>query len=127
VSSAAQRRGNCAEDGASTGTVTTASSSSRPGSHWWCAVEAERSAASTGDRLAALIGRPRRLLVCRTCRDFGMVEDFDGREDVCPTCEGGIWRDPEPWRWYIHRQPWLGFRVLFFGRWLPTITLDRPV
>lgn len=85
--------------------------------------------AALADRLAELIGRPRRWLRCATCLDFGMLEDSQGNEDVCPTCEGGIWRERETWRWWIHRQPWFGFRVLFFGGgWWPSmVTRDRPV
>jgi hypothetical protein len=46
---------------------------------------------------------PRRYRWCRTCLDIGMLEDSDGREDVCPTCEGGIWRERESWRAYFIR------------------------
>jgi len=82
------------------------------------------------DALVNRIGRPRRWRQCPTCLDFGMLEDERGNEDTCPTCEGGIWRERESWRWYIHRQAWLGFRVLFFRRrpsWLPEIHRERSV
>lgn len=68
---------------------------------------------------------PRLFKVCRTCNDFGMVEQ-ERQEDVCPTCEGGIWRERESWRWFIHRQPWLGFRIDLAYHRLPRIHRDRP-
>ena len=69
---------------------------------------------------------PRRFKECSTCLDFGMVEDSSGREDTCPTCEGGIWRERESWRWFIHRQPWLGFRIDLIYHRIPRIRRDWP-
>ena len=53
------------------------------------------------DRVVALFGRHRRYLTCRTCNDFGMIE-AGNQEDVCPVCEGGIWRERESW---LNRHP----------------------
>lgn len=79
----------------------------------------------TLDRFAVRIGRPRRVLECRTCLDFGMIESGN-QEDVCPTCEGGIWRERESWEWWVHRQSWFGFRILFHdGRTLPRVYTGR--
>jgi hypothetical protein len=82
------------------------------------------------DRFFERIGRPRRYRKCSTGEDFGMIE-AGNQEDVCPTCEGGIWCERESWRWFIHRQAWLGWRVLFGFRrfvpwWVPTIRKDFP-
>ncbi|HZL19867.1 MAG TPA: hypothetical protein VFG23_19185 [Polyangia bacterium] len=75
------------------------------------------------DRFAAWIGRPRRYLTCSTCADFGMIESGN-QEDVCPTCEGGVWRDRESWRWWLHRQPFAGWRVCTLWWRFPPIYKD---
>lgn len=50
-----------------------------------------------------LLADPRRFRECATCHDFGMLETISGDEDVCPTCEGGIWRERESWRSFFAR------------------------
>jgi hypothetical protein len=55
-----------------------------------------------------------------------MVEDADGREDTCPQCEGGLWRERVSWRGYSKRLRLpLGLRLGFRGRW-PYIYRDWP-
>lgn len=77
------------------------------------------------DQIFALAGRPRLFRVCRTCHDIGMIESGN-QEDVCPECEGGIWRERESWRWFFHRQSWLGLRIDLLHHRVPRITKDRP-
>ena len=70
---------------------------------------------------------PRPLKRCETCRDFGMLEDSRGHEDVCPTCEGGIWRERISWEWYFRRLELpLGLRIGFSGR-RPYLYWSSPV
>ena len=68
--------------------------------------------------------RKRDFLVCPTCLDIGMIE-HGNQEDVCPTCEGGIFRERESWRWFIHRQAWFGFRIDLIYHRLPRIYRER--
>ena len=70
--------------------------------------------------------KQRQFLKCFTCEDFGMVEDAQGREDACPTCEGGIYRELESWRWFFHRQTWRGWRIDLIYHRLPRIYRDFP-
>ncbi len=78
------------------------------------------------DVLAARIARPRKFLRCSTCLDFGMLEEFGGQEDACPTCEGGIWRERESWRWWLGRQSWRGWHLDCRYGVVPTIWKETP-
>ncbi len=77
------------------------------------------------DGIAERLGKPRRWRECGTCHDIGMVEN-DRCEDVCPECEGGVWRDRESWRWWLHRQPFFGWRICTTHIRLPPIYRDFP-
>jgi hypothetical protein len=55
-----------------------------------------------GTFVGSLFTDPRRFVPCARCHDIGMVED-DRCEDVCPECEGGVWREREPWRRFFTR------------------------
>lgn len=61
---------------------------------------------------------------CAICHDFGMLEDGQGNEDVCPTCEGGIWRERISWRAYVSRLRLpFGLRIAWLVGW-PRIYRD---